>query len=354
MLWRNAILTYYFSGQSIKINPLASYSNMAKHLKIFFCLFFVAAGFSSPAHAQVFYRDVTLKESLVSVLYQYGKETFYRGIDPQGASFTFQRILVLNCGHHGAQAFLDKIHHKYPDVTIKIRGCSEVDAKNIESVSSSVEEQQETAASAEAAPSFEATASDDQSATNDSAVSEEPLSDVSQAADISTDAFQDYDQLRRSYQKLQDDLSRLDHEIKEKDSVISDYQKQLRGSKGDQTVSYAAIAQDQKDLIRIQQGNIDYLKNELAEAKKHTGVGAVIDDDEKYGVMHREIAGSNLTAQEKAMDLIAKDNEAKILQEQLEELEEQLRLVQEIVKEKNALIQSLQEELKAVDSIEEQ
>lgn len=317
---------------------------MAKYLKVLFlCLFVI--GFNRSVQAQAYYRDITLKESLVNVLYQYGKETYYRGIDPQGASFVFQRVLVLDCHHQGAQAFLDKIHYKYPEVSIRIQGCSDVDSKT--TAEDSLEDEMNKESDAPGVPSFEVT-SDDESAADD-------LTEAPQAQDrlnLSTAISKDYDQLRKEYQELQGEITSLEKDIKKKDSVIAGYKEQLSAHTTDQSASYASIAEDQKDLIRIQQSNLDYLKSELAEAKQNQAVGAVLVDDEKYNAMHHEIADSHLTAEEKQMDLNAKDAETKTLQAQLEDLEEQLRLIQEIVNQKNALIQSLEEEIKSVKPVD--
>ncbi len=313
---------------------------MAKYLKVVVSCFLIA-GPSNFAHAQAFYRDVTFKESLVQVLYQYGKEAFYRGIDPQGASYVFQRVLVLNCSHQGAQAFLNKIHYKHPDVSIKVWGCEKAeadadlpDAKNKMSV----------VVSAGHASRF-AEVSSEGEVTDDPASEEQP-------AGKSEDPAEDNDKLKQSYQNLQEEISHLENKAKEKDSVIAEYQQQLGSGKGDEDASYETIAQDQKDLIRIQQSNIDFLKSELAEAKKSRASATALNDDEKYGTMRREIAGSDLAAQEKQMDLLAKDVETRTLKAQLEDLEEQLRLVQEIVHQKNALIQSLETEVMAIKPVD--
>ena len=289
---------------------------MVKYFKVVLICFLIV-GSNSSAQAQAFYRDSTLKDSLVNTLFQYGKETFYRGLEPQKASFIFQRILVLDCGHPGAQSFLKNIHQKYPQVSIKIQGCAEAGTEDI--------------------PSSEETPPVTQLPTNDA-----PSDPIAQNSD----------QLRQSYQELPKELSQLEDKAKEKDVPISDDQHQRGISQGDEAASYEAIAKDQKDLIRIQQGNIEYLKNELAEIKNDRAAGAVLDDDKKYSAMHREIADSHLTTEEKQMDLNVKDSETKTLRAQLDDLEQQLQLVQEIVNQKNAVIQSLQEELKAVKPVD--
>src|ERR1041385_5992675 len=88
-------------------------------------LFVLLSFFAYPSvNAQVS-QNSTLKDELVEYLYQYGKEIFYRGVDPQEASFVLQRALVLNCHHQGAQAFLNKVHQKYPSVSVRVWGCGE-------------------------------------------------------------------------------------------------------------------------------------------------------------------------------------------------------------------------------------
>ncbi len=292
---------------------------MLKRILVLAVLF--ALSLTPSVRAQITYKDSSLKDALVEYLYQYGKETFYRGVNPQEASFILQRALVLDCAHPGAQAFLNKIKEKHPEVSVRVQGCAEREPVVAE-------------------------------------VAENPLRTARTAV---TDRLPDEEAkaraLKREVANAEDQMNSLSQDLKEKDKVIDDYQSQLRSerqveeeaapqqeaSAGDD-VRYSKIANDQKDLIRIQQNNIDYLKNELAEAKKQVRTGVVAEDE--YAKSRLEIADSGLDAYEQKTAVAVKDEETRDLRQRLNDLQEQLALVQKIVDEKNRTIEELQRELK--------
>jgi hypothetical protein len=275
----------------------------------------LSLGFSPSAHAQILYANSSLKNALVEYLFQYGKEIFYQGVDPQEASFVLQRALVLDCHHQGAQAFLNKLHRKYPEVSVRVWGCA--DEETVPAVTQEISSTPPPAA-------------------------QEPQKPVSteKAADTKDQA------LRRDYQKAANQMDALERDIKDKDDRIARLNAQKKAAVKDNTddIAYANIARDQNDLIRIQQGNIDYLKSELAETKKQLQGGGA--PDSAFTKTQIELADSGLDAQEHKMAADAKDEEARDLRQRLNDLQEQLALVQKIVDEKNRTIESLEKELK--------
>ena len=352
-----------------------------KHIFVSF-IFVSALLISHPAPAQMYYPEVTFKDSLIQLLYQYGREVYYRGVNPQEASFVFQRILVLDCNHDGAQEFLSKIQNKYPNISIRVHGCS--DAQKAEFPSDSTDVNVRAKDFLKTSPSDKLSVID---STNQYTQSNLPFEDVviykprstplmaysepileefgtqksvlpltddtvpssiigSQESYVSG-LSDDCEQLRISHQKLQNEIAGLEAQIKDKDQVIGQYQKKISDYQGRDGASYAAIARDQKDLIRIQQGNIDYLQNELAEAKEQVLTNK-FEGNPAYDEMHREIANSQLMAKEKEMSLEAKNREAQQLQKQLGELQEQVQLVKKILTEKNDIIKSLEDQLESL------
>jgi hypothetical protein len=256
------------------------------------------------AYAQIMYHNSSLKNALVEYLYQYGKEIFYRGTDPQEASFVFQRALVLDCSHQGAQAFLNKLHLKHPEVSVRIWGCA----------------------------------------------AKEDVASVPDAGDGSVAAAEDMKALSKDYEDAEDQMDALETELQAKDQTA-----QARDTKpaaedaGQDEVAYATLAKDQTDLIKIQQGNIDFLKSELAEAKKQLKSGVAESDYLKTQI---DIAASGLDAQEQKMAVAAKDEESQDLRQRLNELQEQLALVQKIVDDKNRTIETLERELKSSEAVQ--
>ena len=374
---------------------------MSQYLKnVCVCFIFVSVILiGRPASAQINYPEGTFKESLVQLLFQYGREVYARGVDPQEAAFVFQRILVLDCHHSGAQDFLDKIHDKYPNIAIKINNCSQsgqttsirqsqgingnvpsssfenytsVHSKavsaltdspmalppdNLITVTKSQSDNSETPVMAYSEPILKGIQTPDggtgpivpfpimgsqqtQEAQLHVTTGELPSSYVS-------GLVADCDQLRLSNMKLEDEIAWLKTQIKTKDGVIINYKKQIATYKDSDGAFDTTITQDQKDLTRIQQSNIDYLQNELAQAKEQM-VASTFKTGPTYDVMRREIASSQLLAKEKEIDLETKNREAQLLQKQLGELQEQLRLVKRILSEKNDIIKSLEEELETV------
>lgn len=369
--------------------------NMFKCFRyIFVCFLFVSVVLiGRPVSAQVYYPDVTFKDSLIQLLYQYGREVYYRGVDPQEASFVFQRILALDCNHDGAQEFLSKIQDKYPNISIRIHGCSDVQKVmlSLDSTDDSARAEDVRATSLSDQPSVvDATryAPMDLSADNavaphhhatpimaysepileefstqepvlltaDDAVSSSIIgpqqTNNNQPDEMLSNAPKSYvsglsadcEQLKISHQKLQNEIAGFEAQIKTKDQMITTYQRQIASYQTRDGASYASIAQDQKDLIRIQQGNIDYLQKELDEAKEQIATNR-FETNPAYDAMHREIAKSQLMAKEKEMNLEAKNREAQQLQKQLGELQEQVQLVKKILSEKNDIIKSLEEQL---------
>jgi hypothetical protein len=262
---------------------------------------------ATPVHAQLRYQSSSLKNALVEYLYQYGKETFYRGVDPQEASFILQRALVLDCDHRGAQAFLNKVHSKYPDVSVRIWGCEKEEPAAVTAV--------------------------------------EPPENSLRAARIAETGRGD---LRQDVQEAEEKVDALEEDLDVKEQVIADYKEELSAKKSQaepsRDLEYATLAQDQKDLIRIQQNNIDYLKNELVEAKKQMQTGA--PDNHAYLKQQMDLAAADLEAHEQKLVVEDKEVEAKDLRKKLTDLQEQLALVQKLVDEKNRTIESLEQELK--------
>ena len=349
---------------------------------IFVCFIFVSALLiGHPAPAQMYYPEVTFKDSLIQLLYQYGREVYYRGVDPQEASFVFQRVLVLDCSHDGAQEFLSKIQNKYPNISIRVHGCS--DAQKAEFPSDSTDVNVRAKDFLKTPPSDKLSFVDsakhtqpdlpvkDAVAPNHRAtplmaysepILEEfstpksvlPLADDTVPSSIigSRESYvsglsDDCEQLRISHQKLKNEIAGFEAQINAKDQVITQYQKKIADYQDRDGASYASIAQDQKDLIRIQQGNIDYLQKELAEAKEQVLTNK-FEGNPAYEAMHREIANSQLMAKEKEMSLEAKNREAQGLQKQLGELQEQVQLVKKILTEKNDIIKSLEDQLESL------
>ena len=355
--------------------------------------------FGRPAFAQIRYPEFTFKDSLVQTLFQYGREVYYRGIDPQEAAFVFQRILILDCRHGGAQEFLGKIKDKYPDVSIRIIGCSQ-DQEITESVTSDTLDMPEEAEESslrherrlagsrtdipEAAGSQRAISSERTPSSQKLDIRATPLRAFSEPIGIEAltpqeqleatgpiDNFpiiepslssepklgfkdenygisKDCEKLRTLNGQLGMEISQLKQQIQLKDDAILRYQKEIasiHGTGGDP--SYALISQDQRDLIRVQQENIDYLEKELAEARAQT-FGNRFEADPAYNDMRRQIAGAQLAAKENEMNLEVKYREAQLLQKQLVELQEQLRLVKKILSEKNDIIKSLQDDLETL------
>lgn len=367
----------------------------------FLFIFFACIG--RPVFAQIYHPQVTFKDSLVQLLYQYGREVYYRGLDPQEAAFVFQRILVLDCHHGGAQDFIRKIQKRYPNVSIRIKGCSEAEAKafaehlkdvksDIPDTSSihppkdyaSLDVEDDVAAEEPQAPIMQPHPKMEADHRSTPVIGySKPLTDFISPQMHSMDEPQqlesssilvfpedtgepqlnvqpketpkgyetglpkDCEGLRVINKKLVKEIAALQAQIQAKESMIVDYQKQLAILQGRDAASYASIAEDQKDLIRIQQGNIDYLQNELTHVKG-TMMTSTFEANPEYDTMHREIASTHLIAHEKEMNLEAKNQEAQTLQKQLGELQEQLRLVKKILSEKNDTIKSLQEELETI------
>ncbi len=370
---------------------------MFKHFRYsLICLVCVSAFIAGrPSHAQIRYPEVTFKDSLIQMLFQYGREVYLRGVDPQEAAFVFQRILVLDCRHDGAQEFLDKIRDKYPNVSIKILGCSEedqaVESENSERLEmteevrpSSLREERRLAAgqaitlavpdvNSDASISFDQkniratplrafsepmgidTLTPQEQLEDTGSVDNFPIIEPSFATDPlggpkdeMTGISEDCDQLRTMNTQLANEITQLKDQIQVKDDAIVRYQKEIASIHGDSTdPSYALISQDQKDLIRVQQENIDYLEKELAEARAQVSASRS-DENPDFKNMRREIASAQLTAKEHEMNLEARNREAQLLQRQLSELQEQLRLVKQILSEKNDIIKSLQDELEAL------
>lgn len=360
------------------------------------CLICVSAFLAGrPAYAQIRYQEVTFKDSLIQMLFQYGREVYLRGVDLQEAAFVFQRILVLDCRHDGAQEFLEKIRNKYPNVSIKVFGCSEeeqadeladsvgLEIPEVVKPNSLRKERRLAAGQAvdSAAPdaiaevSFTAKPKDiratplrafseplgiDSLTPQDQleiveSVDNFPIIDHSFATDpLSgpkdeiTGISEDCEQLRTMNTQLANEITQLKDQIQVKDDAIVRYQKEIASIHGDSTdASYALISQDQKDLIRVQQENIDFLEKELAEARAQVSASRS-DENPDFKKMRREIASAVLTAKENEMNLEARNREAQLLQRQLSEQQEQLRLVKQILSEKNDIIKSLQDELEAL------
>ncbi|MBL8013545.1 MAG: hypothetical protein JNN05_06815 [Candidatus Omnitrophica bacterium] len=346
---------------------------------------------ASPAYSQIYHPEVTFKDSLTQLLFQYGREVYYRGVDPQEASYVFQRIILLDCDHHGAQEFLTKIHDRYPNVSIKIRNCSQV-AKNKEVA---VLPQAENNASdtdfqpineAKYIPGSHSPAliredsglKEAKGYNMDTLIGSEPIdthvapTTLSQdEPTVTTPDTQDFslnpleskpmmnsldkdcDTLRSANLKLQNEVIELNTQIRLKDAMIVQLQEQLAIYKDRDSVSFASIAEDQQNLIRIQQGNIDYLQKELDDVKNQVLKGN-IHDDPAYLDLRNDLASAQLELQEKETLLEAKNKEAFLLQKQLGENQEQLRLVKKILVEKNEIIKSLQEEIDSLNSEEKQ
>lgn len=373
---------------------------------IFTCFILVVAlCVSRPSAAQMYYPEVTFKDSLIQMLFQYGREVYYRGLDPQEASYVFQRILILDCNHDGAQEFLSKIQNKYPNVSIKIRGCSETEqfsdstefnvrAKDFlktpsddkfsfpdrtrdlsdytkeiketlaETRSDETKETKETKVNVSARgtpvagyskPTVEETSVKDSTRSLPDLSKPSSILDAQTHSDTLTDPSRGYvpglsedcAQLKISYKKLQSQVMALEEQVKTKDEIILTYTQQLADYQQMNSSSYAAIAHNQRDLIRIQQGNIDYLQQELNEAKEQLAANQ-FEGNPEYDRMHNEIANSQLLAQEIEMNFEAKNREAQQLQKQLGELQEQLQLIKKILIEKNDIIKALEEELETL------
>lgn len=344
-----------------------------------------------PAYAQVRSSDVTYKDSLIQMLYQYGKEVFHRGLDPQEAAFTFQRILVLDCRHEGAQQFLERIRNKYPHVSIKIAGCPQEETGYFndgflempdEVTRSSLREERLGSGRIGKAVKGKKGAKDELK------IPSTPLRAFSEPVDLdvktpqerletpnSIDNFpiiepteptvmldssygpkndmngltEDCDELRAQNTQLTREIDLLTRQIQIKDETIARYQKEIASVYGSSDPSYALISKDQKDLIRIQQENIDDLEKELAFTRSQI-TSRNNDDDPKYNDMRQQVADAQLMAKEKELDLEIKNREAQLLNKQKVELEEQLGLVRKILAEKNDIIKTLQDELQAVQA----
>lgn len=350
------------------------------------------------ASAQIYHNEVSFKDSLIQMLFQYGREVYYRGLDPQEASYVFQRILTLDCDHIGAQEFLDKIHEKYPDITIRIQGCVEDVQPDIPSTAPVLKTKKKTivptlreermhsannlnindddALDAEehvnneiinrSTPLFAYSkpilvGSNLTEGTNEVAdsniatsIKSTPLGGDETDLVVSTDPStfsqvltKDCEQLHNKNIELNKEITALESQISEKDVIITDMQSQLAQYRDRDSASYAAIANDQRDLIRIQQGNIDYLQKELDDVKEQMLLSDHESDPARVA-MHKEIANSQLLAKEKEMHLEAKNREAQLLQKQLGEMQEQLQLVKKILSEKNEIINSLRDELESI------
>lgn len=336
----------------------------------------------SPAYSQIYHPEVTFKESLTKLLFQYGKEVYYRGIDPQEASYVFQKIILLDCNHHGAQEFLTKIHEHYPNVYIKITNCSQANknenfttqalVKNSNSDDDLVlnEEKylpgshlpaliredrglkgnkgyQEMSAliGSEPVETDAATAEVSQEHPSMAVLPADSTESSSMAGSLDKDC----EALRSANLKLQNEVMELNAQMRLKDATIIQLQEQLAVYKDRDSVSFASIAEDQQNLLRIQQGNIDYLQRELDDVKDQVLKGN-IQDDPAYLDLHKELASSQLELQEKETLLESKNKEALLLQKQLGEYQEQLRLVKKILIEKNDMIKSLQEEIDSIKS----
>lgn len=351
--------------------------------------------FGGSAFAQIRYPEFTFKDSLVQTLFQYGREVYYRGIDPQEAAFVFQRILILDCRHSGAQEFLGKIKGKYPNISIRIVGCSQneeiadslsADTLDMpkEAEKSTLRRERRLAASRTAVDSQRDMLSDRTSYDQRIDIRATPLRAFSEPIGIEAltpqeqleatgpiDNFpiinpslssepkfgfkdenygisEDCEKLRSLNEHMGIEIAQLKQQIQVKEDAILRYQKEIASIHGaDGDPSYALISQDQKDLIRVQQENIDYLEKELAEARAQT-FGNSFESHPGYNDMRRQIAGSQLAAKENEMNLEVKNREAQLLQKQLGELQEQLRLVKKILSEKNDIIKSLQDELETL------
>jgi hypothetical protein len=266
----------------------------------------LTVSFGSPVYALPSAHS-SLRGALVEYLYQYGKEMFYRGVDPQEASYVFQRALVLDCHHQGAQNFLNKLHQKYPDVSVRVWGCAD----------GSAEEE-----------------------TTENTLRSERTSITDKLPDEESKARA----LKREVMKAEHQMNV--GEIKEAPKpaapAVPPESLEKTQESDNRDLSYSNIASDQKDLIRIQQSNIDYLKSELAEAKKQMNAAS----PEAFTKTQVELADAGLDVQEHKMATEAKDVEAHDLKQQLNDLQEQLALVQKIVDEKNRTIESLQKEAK--------
>lgn len=358
--------------------------NMKQYVRSVLLSVLLLAG--SPVQAQIYYPEVTFKESLTRLLFQYGREVFYRGVDPQEASYVFQRIILLDCDHHGAQEFLAKIAEKYPEVSIKIRNCSQVkpqqkftktvEFKNADNEEDLVVKSEEKYLPGPHVPALireDMRLKPNKEPDMSVLIGSEPvetdfaLTEGSQTDDLTRSAFErvdelanelkesismsnslnrDCDLLRSANLKLQNEVLELNTQIRLKDAMIVELQEQLMVYKDRDSVSFASIAEDQQNLIRIQQGNIDYLQKELDDVKEQM-LNDSIHDDPDYSAIRNELAASQLLLQENETLLEAKNKEAFLLQKQLGELQEQLRLVKKILVEKNEIIKSLQEEIES-------
>jgi hypothetical protein len=349
--------------------------------------------------AQIYHSDVSFKDSLIQLLFQYGREVYYRGIDPQEASYVFQRILTLECSHNGAQDYLGKIHDKYPEVSIKIQGCREInqqskisptrDEKNLKenkvpslrkdrmlsgtnlNISDVIVIDEENTGENEiinrSTPLYaysnpiliDPNPTDISYSLTESTISSSINNVHSKSGQDSTGVIKpvlnkydhglttDCEHLQGMNDQLHRDITALESQIREKDVIITGIENELAKYKGMDSASYAAIASDQRDLIRIQQGNIDYLQKELDDVKEQV-LYSGRDSDPAIVAMHKEIANSQLLAKENEMHLEAKNREAQLLQKQLGEMQEQLQLVKRILSEKNDIINSLRDELESI------
>lgn len=370
---------------------------MLKHIKfsLIFLICVSALMVGRPVFAQVRYPEVTLRDSLIQMLFQYGREVYHRGIDPQEAAFVFQRILVLDCRHNAAQEFLKKIRDKYPNISIKILGCSkeEQTAEIAESAEfevpenvqpSSLRQERRLASVTAVTPASVDMIADASIPSNQIIIRATPLNAFSKPLEVealtqqeklestgSIDNFpiiepslsvdplggsgddmavitEDCDHLRKTKTQLVNEITQFKDQIQAKDDAIIRYQKEITSIHGESTdASYALISQDQRDLIRLQQENIDYLEKELAEARAQLTANSS-EEAPKNKQMRHEIAKAYLTAKENEMNLESRNREAQLLQRQLSELQEQLRLVKQILSEKNAIIESLQDDLEAL------
>lgn len=360
----------------------------------------LTAWIGRPASAQIYHPEVTFKDSLVRLLFQYGREVYYRGLDPIEAASVFQKILVLDCHHDGAQDFIAKIQKRYPKMVITVTGCSEAEAKalaakisdiNIEVPPATVhplkeyspldrkdslyvEEIQDETVSApkmkfdnRSTPVFayskpltdfvspELSQGESEPIQPSSIImiheDQEPTFEVLSVVEPPTGYLpglsRDCEEIKALNNKLEKEIGALKAQLQFKESIISDYQRQITALRDGDSTSYAAIVKEQKELIRIQQDNIDYLQDELSHSKA-VMMADTFEANPAYEAMHREIASSNLKVHEKEMDLEAKNREAQMLQRQLGELQEQLRLVKKILGEKNDTIKVLQEEIETI------
>ncbi len=375
---------------------------MSKNFKYAAILFliFTSLFFGKCASAQLYHSDGANKDELIRLLFQYGREVYNRGVDPQEASYVFQRILDLDCYHVGAQEFLGKIQEKYPNVSIRVHGCLDskeqidvvsapVAKRPAKKTASSLRQERILSANKLGSTDLDASASEDQpndemfhsstplyaysqpivldiplptglsesipeaslaaalQKTHESVEKAQALSMESYSNIYSKGLEKDCEKIRLLNSQLLQEIRDVEAQLTEKDKVIVGMQEQLAVYSQRDSASYASIAKDQKELIRIQQGNIDYLQKELDDVKEQVLVGGR-DAEPNLAALRQQIADSELSVKENEMRFETKNREAQLLQKQLGEMQEQLQLVKKILSEKNDIITSLRDELESI------